>query len=96
MNSFETCPHKRGEKGIRTKDLRFIRRGLSRLNYLLGTLYNEFWESFKLTSHFRVIAHMWLALFPGSLQMLSEPPSSARSCGIGALYNVALTRTSRI
>jgi hypothetical protein len=39
---------------------------------------------------------MWLALFHGSLQVVSEPPSNAKSYGTGALYNVALTRTSRI
>jgi hypothetical protein len=35
---FLTCPHKR-ERGIRTSDLRFIRRGLSRLSYLLETIF---------------------------------------------------------
>jgi hypothetical protein len=32
-----------------------------------------------LTSHFKVIAQMWLALFPESLQMVLELPSNARS-----------------
>jgi hypothetical protein len=32
---FLKCPHKKG-RGIRTSDLRFIRRDPSRLNYLLG------------------------------------------------------------
>jgi hypothetical protein len=49
-----------------------------------------------LTSPFGVTAQIWLALFPGSLQMVSEPPSNARSCGIRALHDVALTRTSGI
>jgi hypothetical protein len=31
-----------------------------------------------------------------SLQMVSEPPSNARSCGTGALYDVALTGTSGV
>jgi hypothetical protein len=39
---------------------------------------------------------MWLALFLGSLQMVSEPPSNARPYGIGALYDVALTRMSGV
>jgi hypothetical protein len=30
----------------------------------------------------------------GMLQMVLEPPSNARSCGIGALHDVGLTRTS--
>jgi hypothetical protein len=53
-------------------------------------------ESFKLTSPFGVIAQMWLALFLGSLQMVSEPPSNARSCGTGALHDMALTGTSGV
>jgi hypothetical protein len=40
-----------------------------------------------LTSPFGIIAQMWLALFLGSLQMISEPPNNARSCGIGALHD---------
>jgi hypothetical protein len=51
-------------------------------------------KSFKLTSHFRVIAQMWLALFSGSLQMVSEPPNNAMSCGTGVLHDVALAGTS--
>jgi hypothetical protein len=47
----------------------------------------------KLTSPFGVIAQMWLALFSGSLQMVSEPPNNARPCGTGALHDVALTMT---
>jgi hypothetical protein len=31
---FLTCPHKRGERGIRTSDLHFIKCDPSRLNYL--------------------------------------------------------------
>ena len=53
-------------------------------------------ETLKLTSPFGVIAQMWLALFPRSLQMVSEPPSNARLCGIETLHNVALTRTSGV
>jgi hypothetical protein len=70
----------------------------SHIILLLGKtgLYNEFWGSSKLTSPFGVIAQMGLALFPGSLQVVSKPPSNARSCSIGALHDVALTRTSRI
>jgi hypothetical protein len=49
--------------------------------------------SSKLTSPFGMTAQMWLALFPRLLQMVSEPPSNARSCGIGALHDVGLTRT---
>jgi hypothetical protein len=49
-----------------------------------------------MTSPFGVIAQIWLALFSGSLQMISESPSNARSCGIGALHDVTLTRTSEI
>jgi len=51
-------------------------------------------KSFKLTSPFGVIAQKWLALFLGSLQMVSEPGCNARSCGTYALHDVALTRTS--
>jgi hypothetical protein len=32
----------------------------------------------------------------GSLQMVSEPPSNARSCGTGALHDVTLTSSSGI
>jgi len=32
----------------------------------------------------------------GSLQIVSEPPSNARSCGTGALHDMALTRTSEV
>jgi hypothetical protein len=39
---------------------------------------------------------MWLAFFPGSLQMVSKSPSNARSCDIGALHDIGLTRTSGI
>jgi hypothetical protein len=53
-------------------------------------------EAPKLSSPFGVIAQMWLALFPRSLQVVSKSPSNARSCGIGALHDVALTRTSGI
>ena len=35
----------------------------------------------KRTSHFRVIAHIWLAFFPESFQMVSKSPSHA-TCGI--------------
>jgi hypothetical protein len=41
-----------------------------------------------LTSPFGVIAQMWLALFLESLQMVSEPPSNAKSCGTGALHDM--------
>jgi hypothetical protein len=69
----------------------------SHIAWLLGEtgLYNELRENSKLISPF-VTTQMWLALFPRSLQMVSEPPSNARSCGIGALHDVTLTRTSRI
>jgi hypothetical protein len=53
-------------------------------------------EAPKLTSPFGVTAQMWLALFLGSLQMVSEPPSNARSFSTGALHDIALTRTPRI
>jgi hypothetical protein len=53
-------------------------------------------ERFKSTSPFGVIAQMWLALFLGSLQMVSKSPSNARSCGTGALHDVVLTWTSKI
>ena len=53
-------------------------------------------ETPKLTSPVGVIAQMWLALFIGSLQMVSEPPSNARPCGIETLHDVALTRTSGV
>jgi hypothetical protein len=49
-----------------------------------------------MTSPFGVIAQMWLVLFLDSLQMVSERPSNARSCGTGALHDVALTRTSGV
>jgi hypothetical protein len=39
---------------------------------------------------------MWLALFLESLQMVSEPPSNARSCDTGAPHDVALTKTSGV
>jgi hypothetical protein len=39
---------------------------------------------------------MWLALFPESLQMVSVSPNNARSCGIGALHDVPLKRTSEV
>jgi hypothetical protein len=42
---FLTCPRKRG-RGIRTSDLHFIRRGSSRLNYLLETNNKEDLEVF--------------------------------------------------
>jgi hypothetical protein len=53
-------------------------------------------KSSKLTSPVGVIAQIWLALFLGSLKMVSEPPSNARLCGTEALHDVALTRTSGI
>jgi hypothetical protein len=34
---FFTCPHKRGKEGFELVTFRFIRRGPSRLSYLLGT-----------------------------------------------------------
>jgi hypothetical protein len=57
---------------------------------------SDFRKALKLTNFFEVIAHMWLALFPGLLQMVLERPSNARLCGTEAIYDVALTRTSRI
>jgi hypothetical protein len=39
---------------------------------------------------------MWLALFSGLLQMVLELLSNARSCGIGAIHDVTLTRMSGI
>jgi hypothetical protein len=33
---------------------------------------------------------MWLTLFSGLLQMVSEPSGIVRSCGIEALHDVAL------
>jgi hypothetical protein len=57
---------------------------------------SDFKENFKSTSHFGVIAQIWLALFFGSLQMVSKSPSNARLCGIKTLHNVALTKTSRV
>jgi len=36
---------------------------------------------------------MWLALFLGSLQMVSEPGCNVRSCGTVALHDMALTGT---
>jgi hypothetical protein len=53
-------------------------------------------HSSKLTSPFGVIAQMWLVLLPRSLQMVSKSPNDARSCGTGALHDMALTRTSEI
>jgi hypothetical protein len=53
-------------------------------------------KNFKLTSHFGVIAQMWLALFLGLLQMISELPNNARPCGTGVLHDVALTKTSGV
>jgi len=43
-----------------------------------------------------VIAQMWLALFLGLLQMVSEPLSNAMSCGSGAPHDVALMRMSEV
>jgi hypothetical protein len=43
-----------------------------------------------------VIAQIWLALFLGSLQIVSEPPTNARSCGTEALHDVALTGISGV
>jgi hypothetical protein len=65
---------------------------------LLGEtrLYNEFQGSSKLTSSFEVITQIWLILSPWSLQVVSEPPSNARSCGTEVLHDVALTRTLEI
>jgi hypothetical protein len=42
-----------------------------------------------LTSLFEVIVQTWLALFPASLQMESEPPSNAKPCGTGAPHDMA-------
>jgi hypothetical protein len=53
-------------------------------------------ESSKLTNPFGVIAQIWLVLFPKSLQMVSELPSNARPCGIEALHDLGLTRTSKV
>jgi hypothetical protein len=39
---------------------------------------------------------MWLAFFPGSLQIVSEPPNNAKSFGIGAPHDMASTRTSEV
>jgi hypothetical protein len=39
---------------------------------------------------------MWWLQKIGSLQMVLEPPSNARSCGTEALDDVALTKTSRV
>jgi hypothetical protein len=39
---------------------------------------------------------MWLALFIGSLQMVLEPPSNTKPCGIEVLYDVALTILSGV
>jgi hypothetical protein len=50
----------------------------------------------KLTSHFGMIAQIWIELFPRSLQMVSEPHINARSYGTGAPHDMALTRTSRV
>jgi hypothetical protein len=33
---------------------------------------------------------MWLVLFPGLLQMVSEPSGIVRSCDIEALHDMAL------
>jgi hypothetical protein len=57
---------------------------------------SDFRESFKSTSLFGVITQMWLALFPRSLQMVSESLSNARSYGTGALHDMALTSTSEV
>jgi hypothetical protein len=43
-----------------------------------------------------VIAQMWLALFLGSLEMVSEPSSNARSCGTRAPHDIALTMASGV
>jgi hypothetical protein len=56
----------------------------------------EFRRNSKLTSHFVVIAQMWLALFFGSLQMVLEPLSNARSCCIRTQHDVALTTMSEV
>jgi hypothetical protein len=48
------------------------------------------------TKRFGVIAQMWLALFLGSLQMVSEPPINTRLCGTRALHDMVLTRTSEV
>jgi hypothetical protein len=39
---------------------------------------------------------LWLVLFPWSLKVVSEPPSNVRSCGTGALHDMALMRTLKI
>jgi hypothetical protein len=36
------------------------------------------------------------SVFLGSLQMVSEPGCNARSCGTGALHDMALTGTSGV
>jgi len=59
-------------------------------------LYKGFSESSKLISPFGMISQISPAFFPGSLQMVSEPPSNARSCGTRALHDMALIRTSRV
>jgi hypothetical protein len=46
--------------------------------------------------NFIVIAQMWLALFLESLQMVLESFSNTKSCGTGALLDMALMRTSRV
>ena len=61
----------------------------------LGFIMN-YRKSSKLTNLFGMIAQIWLALFSGSLQVVSEPPSNVRSCGTRALHDVALTRMSGI
>jgi hypothetical protein len=40
-----------------------------------------------LISPFRVIAQIWLAFFPKSLQMISKPSSNVRSCGTKATHD---------
>jgi hypothetical protein len=43
-----------------------------------------------LASSFGMIAKMWLAFFLGLLQMILDPTSNVRPCGIGLLHDVAL------
>jgi hypothetical protein len=50
----------------------------------------------KSASHISIITLKGLVLFLELLQMVLEPPSNARSCGIGALHDVTLTRTSGV
>lgn len=42
-----------------------------------------------------MIVQVWLTLFLRSLQIVSEPPSNARSCDTGAPHDVALMWTLR-